>query len=69
MNQGTFTDPHTDPEMDPARQISGDAGQIKALQGPFKVHMDKFFYIDLWTIEKLKSPAWLEVNGHSVPEK
>ena len=50
MNQGTLQtsmDPQMDTEMDPATQILGDLDQIKALQGPFKVHIDQFFYIDL----------------------
>ena len=36
-----------DPKMGPLKQILGDPDQIKALQGPFKVHIDQFFYIDL----------------------
>ena len=34
----------------------------KALQGPFMVKTDQFFYIGLQTTDKLKFPAWFEVN-------
>ena len=45
MNQGTLQDFHGSPDgtkMDPAKQILGDPDQIKALQSPFKVHIDHF---------------------------
>ena len=38
----TFMDPQKDPKMDPATQILGDPDQLKAPQGHFKVHIDKF---------------------------
>ena len=34
----------------------------KALQGPFMVQTDQFFYIGLQTTDKLKFTAWFEVN-------
>ena len=39
-----------DPEMDPARQILWAPGEIKVLLGPFKVHIDKFVYIDHYSL-------------------
>ena len=55
---GTFMDPQMDPKMDPARLILEDPCRLKALQGPSKVQIDKFFFIDL----KLKYTAWFAVN-------
>ena len=31
-----------DPQMDPAGYVLGGRNQIKALQGPFMVHIDDF---------------------------
>ena len=42
-----FIDPQMDRKVDPMPQIIGDSGQIKALQGPFKVQIDNCFYVDL----------------------
>ena len=39
--------PQMDHLIDPERQFLGDPGQIKALQGPFKVQIDNSFYVDL----------------------
>ena len=36
-------DPQMNPKMDSGMDILGDPDQIKALQGPFKVHIDDFF--------------------------
>ena len=46
--------PQMDPEMDPESYILGNHCQIKALQGSFKVHIDKF------TNLKLKFAVWFE---------
>ena len=58
----TFMDPQLDPKIDPARLILGDPCRLKALQGPSKVQIDQFFFIDPKTMDKLKNTAWFEVN-------
>ena len=60
--RGTLLDPQMNPTMDPARLISGDPWQKRALQGPFMVQTDQFFYIGLSTKDKLKFTAQFEVN-------
>ena len=59
---GTFMDPQMDPKIDPARLILEDPCRLKALQGPSKVQIDQFFFIDLKTMDELKNTAWFEVN-------
>ena len=58
----TFMDPQMDPKIDPARLILEDPCRLKALQGPSKVQIDQFHFIDLKTTDKLKNTAWFEVN-------
>ena len=58
----TFRYPQMDPKIDPARLILGNPCQLKALQGPSKVQINHFFFIDLKTTDKLKNTAWFEVN-------
>ena len=40
-------DPQIDPEMNPTRLIFRGSLPKKALKGPFKVDIDKFFQIDI----------------------
>ena len=58
-------DPQMDPKMDPARLILEDPCRLKALQGPSKVQIDQFFFIDLKTTNKLENTALFEVNRTS----
>ena len=54
-------DPQMDPKMDPARQILEDPSPKKAIQGPFKVYIGKFFYRYAHN-GKLKFTASFRVN-------
>ena len=58
----TFMDPQVDPKIDIARLILKDPCRLKAPQGPSKVQIDDFLFIDLKTTDKLKNAAWFEVN-------
>ena len=72
MNQGTFLDfmdPEADPRMDPERQILGDPCQIKAFQGPIKVHIDQVFTETSRQRKNLNVKPGLRSISHSVPEK
>ena len=53
----TFMDPQMGPKIDAARLILEDPCQLKALQGPSKVQIDQFLFIDLKTTNKLKNRA------------
>ena len=63
--QGTLMDPKMDPKIDPTRLILEDPCRLKALQGPSKVQIGQFSFIDLTTTDKLENTAWFEVNGTS----
>ena len=58
QGSGTSKDPQMDPKIDPARLILGNPCQLKALQGPSKVQIDHFFFIDLKTTDNLKNTAF-----------
>ena len=57
-----FQGPQVDPKIDPARLIFGDPCRLKALQGPSKVQIDQFSFIDLKTTDKLKNTGMFKVN-------
>ena len=65
FNQRTLLDLHrptNGPWRWPCKTCFWGSLLINALQGPYKVHIGQYIYIDLWTSDKLKNTAWFEFD-------